>query len=99
MENLKIDNSKLIEAWAAAGALEKSLTASYEECDQLLSYLNDATWSGKSRDAFVSFIEIIKKYHKSLKDASHLNTVALEQLKESIDNYSQYKEVVEVKNL
>lgn len=99
MAGVKIDGDKLNEAKIAAKALEASIESTYEQCDQLLAYVQSAKWKGKARDSFISYIDIIIQYHKDLKAAAKLQTKALNNLDGYIDDFSKDSSVKEVRNL
>ncbi|MGE6260577.1 WXG100 family type VII secretion target [Heyndrickxia sporothermodurans] len=99
MGSVKIYGDKVNEAKAAAKALEQSVKTSHEKCEQLISYLHSAKWSGKSRDAFLSYIEIIQKYHKDLSSAVAKQTKALNNLDGYYNDFLQDSSVKEVRNL
>ncbi|WHY67414.1 WXG100 family type VII secretion target [Neobacillus sp. SuZ13] len=99
MGSVRIDVDKVNEAKAAAKALEQSIEQTYESCEQLISYLHSAKWSGKSRDSFLSYLEIIQKYHYDMKSAVAKQTKALNNLDGYIDDFLQDGSVREVKNL
>jgi hypothetical protein len=96
---VRIDGDKVNEAKAAAKALEQSIEQTYESCEQLISYLHSAKWSGKSRDSFLSYLEIIQKYHYDMKSAVAKQTKALNNLDGYVDDFLQDGSVREVKNL
>ncbi|MEN1967625.1 WXG100 family type VII secretion target [Lentibacillus sp. N15] len=99
MSKVEIDGEKLNEAKIAADALESSIKTSYEQCDKLISYVESANWKGKSRDTFLSYIDIISKYHNDLKSAVALQTKALNNLESYMNDFKQDSSVKEVKNL
>jgi len=99
MGNVRIYNDKLHEAQAAAKALEESLEKAYDTCEQLISYVNSAKWSGKARDTFLSYLEIIRPYHKDINKAVSKQTKALNHLDRNIGDFSQDSSVREVRNL
>ncbi|MUK87587.1 hypothetical protein GMD78_04125 [Ornithinibacillus sp. L9] len=99
MGDVKIDGSKLNEAKAAARAMESSLKSTYRQCESLISIVQSASWKGKSRDAFITYLEIINQYHKELKEAATLQTKALNNLEGYIDDFKKDSSVREVRNL
>ncbi|MEH7272502.1 WXG100 family type VII secretion target [Neobacillus vireti] len=99
MGNVKIETGKVQEAKAAAQALEKSITSTYDQCQQLISTVQSAKWSGKSRDAFLTYLEIIQKYHQDMKSAVAKQTKALNNLEGYLDDFLQDRSVKEVRNL
>jgi len=99
MSEVKIDGGKVNEAKAAAKVLEQSINLTYDQCEQLISYVNSAKWSGKSRDAFLTYLEIIQKYHRDMKTAVAKQTKALNNLDGYFDDFLQDGSVREVRNL
>ncbi|WP_040205552.1 WXG100 family type VII secretion target [Neobacillus jeddahensis] len=99
MGSVRIDGDKANEAKAAAIGLEQSIEQTYESCEQLIAYLHSAKWSGKSRDSFLSYLEIIQKYHHDMKSAVAKQTKALNNLDGYLDDFFQDGSVREVKNL
>ncbi|MEH7118624.1 WXG100 family type VII secretion target [Neobacillus vireti] len=99
MGNVRIDGDKVNEAKAAAEALEQSIERTYDQCEQLISYLHTAEWSGKSRDAFLTYLEIIQKYHHDMKCAVAKQTKALTNLEDYFGDFLQDSSVREVRNL
>ncbi|WP_066390720.1 WXG100 family type VII secretion target [Neobacillus mesonae] len=99
MGNVKIDGDKVNEAKSAAKALEQSIDQTYEQCEQLIAYVHSAKWSGKSRDAFLSYLEIIHKYHKDMKSAVKKQTKALNNYNGYVGDFLRDSSVAEVRNL
>ena len=69
MGKVRIYEERVNEAKAAAKILEQSIKTSRDTCEQLISYVLAAEWSGKARDSFLSYLEIIQKYHKDIEAA------------------------------
>ena len=69
MGKVRIYEERVNEAKAAAKILEQSIKTSHDTCEQLISYVSAAEWSGKARDSFLSYLEIIQKYHKDIEAA------------------------------
>jgi hypothetical protein len=99
MGKVIIHEDKLNEAKTAAKALEQSIDQTYETCKQLLSYVNKAEWNGKARDSFLTYLEIIEKYHQEMKGAVKKQTKALNNLDGYLDDFLKDSSVKEVKNL
>ncbi len=99
MGSVRIDGDKVNEAKAAAKALEQSIEKTYDQCQQLISYLHSAEWSGKSRDSFLTYLEIIQKYHFDMKSAAAIQTKALNNLEGYFNDFLQDPSVREVRNL
>lgn len=99
MGSVKIEGNKVNEAKIAARAIEVSVGRTYESCGKLISYVNSAKWSGKSRDNFLTYIEIIQLYHKDLQSAVEKQTKALENLDQYVGDFNRDSSVKEVRNL
>ncbi|NRD77650.1 WXG100 family type VII secretion target [Bacillus sp. BRMEA1] len=99
MGSVRIYGNKVNEAKAAAKALEQSIEKTYEQCVHLRDYVNSAKWSGKARDSFLTYLEIIEKYHEGMKSAVHKQTKALNNLERDFDDFLQDGSVKEVRNL
>ncbi|SDZ50500.1 Proteins of 100 residues with WXG [Evansella caseinilytica] len=99
MSDVNINIYKLDAAKQAAQALENSITTSHRECKKLLSYVESSKWSGKARDAFLCYLEIIYQYHGDLKEAAALQTKALKNLDKYMDDFNRDSAVREVRNL
>ncbi|CDQ40392.1 MULTISPECIES: WXG100 family type VII secretion target [Virgibacillus] len=99
MGDVRVDGNKLNEAKTAAKALEDSINSTYEQCEELLSFAQSAKWSGKSRDSFISYLDIIHQYHHDLKSAVALQTKALNNLEGYMDDFNKDSSVKEVRHL
>lgn len=99
MGSVRIHEDKVNQAKAAAKALEQSVDKTYEHCEQLISYVQSAEWSGKSRDSFLTYMEIIQQYHQDMKSAVEKQTKALNNLDGYVDDFLQDSSVREVRNL
>lgn len=99
MGNVKIEMDKASDAREAAARLHKVITETHTSCTKLLSYIEGAKWSGKTRDSFISYLEIIEKYHKDLDKALSKQVKALENLEGYISDYQNDGKVREVRNL
>lgn len=53
----------------------------------------------KTRDAFLSYLELIIELNADMKDALKDHTAALDALQMHIDDFSKLSEVQEIKNL
>ncbi len=99
MSEVKINSDRLSEAKKAAASLESSIKGSYKQCEELISYTHAATWSGKARDSFLTYLEIIFQYHKDLKEAAALQTKALNNLEGYFNDFNNDGSVRKVRNL
>lgn len=99
MGEVKIHNAETVQAKSAAKALERSIEAAYRDCGTLIARVESAKWSGKSRDTFLSYMELIEQYHKELVSIVKLQTKALDNLEGYKKDFLQDSAVSEVKNL
>ncbi len=99
MANVKIDAGKVAEAKAQAKIVETSLSAVHKQCQSLISYVNGAKWDGKTRDAFLTYIELIEKYHAEVKKQYKKQRKALNELQDYEADYEEQFIVREVKRL
>ncbi|WP_430536007.1 WXG100 family type VII secretion target [Listeria rocourtiae] len=98
-DKVTIQGDNVGEAKKIANDIDKALETSYEEAKNLKDYVNDVTWKGKSKKAFVAYLDIIVQYHKDVKSAMKEQTKALENLEKYIEAYDSESKVREVKNL
>ncbi|MFB6468429.1 WXG100 family type VII secretion target [Cytobacillus sp. Hz8] len=99
MGKVRIHDDKVKEAQVAAKALEQSIQTSLTSCNELVSYISGAKWSGRARDAFLSYLEIIQQYHTDMLDAAKKQTKALNNLDGYYQDFLQDCSVKEVRNL
>lgn len=99
MDKVLIHDEKVREAQIAAKELEKSLKTTYEQCQQLLSFVHSAKWSGKARDSFLTYMEILEQFHKDMVEAAGKQTKALHNLDGYRSDFLQDSSVREVRNL
>lgn len=99
MGGVKIYDNKVHEAMTAAKELEESIKRTYDSSKRLITFMHTAKWSGKSRDAFLSYLEIIHEYHKDLKKAVGKQTKALNNIDGYLNDFLQDGSVRKVRNL
>ncbi|MBC1487313.1 WXG100 family type VII secretion target [Listeria seeligeri] len=99
MGNLKIDANKVAEAKASAKIVGESLDATHKKCKAVISYVEGASWSGKSRDAFLTFMEIIEQYHADVKKNYKKQKKALNALDDYVKDFEDTSYAKDVKNL
>ncbi|MBC2175198.1 WXG100 family type VII secretion target [Listeria booriae] len=98
-DKVTIYGDKVGEARTIAKEIDIALKNSYDDATSLKSYVNGVTWKGKSKKAFVAYLDIIVQYHKDVKSAMKEQTKALENLEKYIEAYDSESKVREVKNL
>ncbi|KGL46534.1 hypothetical protein BMT55_14735 [Listeria newyorkensis] len=98
-DKVTIHGDNVGEAKKIANDIDKALKTSYDDATKLKDYVNSVTWKGKSKKAFVAYLDIIVQYHKDVKSAMKEQTKALENLENYIEAYDSESKVREVKNL
>ncbi|MEC1262250.1 WXG100 family type VII secretion target [Bacillus swezeyi] len=98
-EAVKLSHNGTIKALSHAKAIEKHVSDSLNKAKELKSYVESGKWSGKTRDAFLSYLELIIDLNADMKDALEDHTSALNVLEKSIDDFSKLSEVKEIQNL
>ncbi|EUJ47065.1 WXG100 family type VII secretion target [Listeria fleischmannii] len=99
MSDLFFDGSKVEEAISSAKLIEDSLQTTHKKCTSIVQYVNGAKWSGKSRDAFLTYMEIIEQYHADINKNYKKQKKALENLKDYSGDFEESSISTEVKNL
>ncbi|WP_099223946.1 WXG100 family type VII secretion target [Listeria costaricensis] len=99
MSKVKIDAGKVADAKTSAKQVEDSLEATHTKCKKLVKYVKDAKWKGKSRDAFLTYIELIEQYHEDVQKAYKKQRKALKNLDGYITDFKDGKEAEEVRRL
>lgn len=98
-ETVKISHNGTIKAHSHAKAIEKHVGDSLKKAKELKAYVESGKWSGKTRDAFLSYLELIIELNADMKDALKDHTAAIDALQMHIDDFSKLSEVQEIKNL
>lgn len=98
-DKVTIHGDKVGEARTIAKEIDTALEDSYTEATDLKTYVDGVTWKGKSKKAFVAYLDIVVQYHKDVKSAMKEQTKALENLENYIEAYDSESKVREVKNL
>ncbi|MBC6310990.1 WXG100 family type VII secretion target [Listeria sp. FSL L7-1582] len=98
-DKVEIYGDEAKEARKLAKEIDTALKNSYTDATSLQSFVHGVTWKGKSKDAFVAYLDIIVQYHKDVKSAMKEQTKALENLETYIEAYDSESKVREVKNL
>lgn len=99
MGSVKIHKSNVAEAKKAAQALERSIDTTYNTCETLTSYVLSASWEGKTRDSFITYLEILKQYHQEMLTTVKKQTKALNNLEGYTNDFKQDNSVRAVRNL
>src|SRR5690625_2173536 len=99
MSDVVIDGNRVGEAKQLATRVENSVKRSHDICETLVSNVAASKWEGKSRDAFLSYIEIIEQYHAELNEVVKLQTEALGNLENYIAEFPQDNRVRRMRNI
>ncbi|MCY8036383.1 WXG100 family type VII secretion target [Bacillus sonorensis] len=98
-ESVEISHNGTIKALSHAKTIEKHVGDSLRQAKDLKSYIESGEWNGKTRDAFLSYLELIIQLNEDMKDALNDHTSALNALEKSIGDFSKLSEVKEIQNL
>lgn len=87
MTNVKINPEEVKQALRQAKIVEASLEKTHKKCEKIISYVNGAKWKGKPRDAFITYIELLEKYHTDVKKNYKKQSKALEKVDKYINDF------------
>lgn len=99
MTDVLIDKDKLNDAKQDANSIKNSVKRTEQYCETLLSITSSSSWKGKSKDAFLTYLEIIVQYHHDLSEAVDLQKEALQNLEQYIGEFPQDSRVSKVRNI
>ena len=99
MEDVVINENKLSEAKQLASRIERNVKRTHMYAETLISTVASSDWKGESRDAFLSYIEIIEQYHAELTESVKLQTKAIRNLENYINEFSQDNRVRRMRNI
>lgn len=99
MGNVDIKRYGTVSAIQHAELIEESMGMALNECKDLKAFLSSATWKGQARNEFLTYIEIIEKYHDSMNKILSEHTVALKNLEVYTGNFSNDSLVRKVKSI
>jgi len=98
-DHVEIEESALDEVISAAEDIKHCLSVTYAHSQVLQNFVASAEWSGKHRDAFYSYLEILCKYHGKLYSISKKQVEALTNLKQYFNDFHAHTNVKQVRNL
>ncbi|QHZ45834.1 MULTISPECIES: WXG100 family type VII secretion target [Bacillus] len=98
-EAVEISHNGAAEALAHAKAIEKHVSDSLNKANELKSYVESGRWSGKTRDAFLSYLELIIDLNADMKKALKDHTSSLKHLEKHIGDFSKLSEVKDIQSL
>lgn len=97
MAELKIIYAELETALQLSKDINKELASSYQTVGELRSYLESAAWSGQTKNAFMTYLNLIYQYHNDLIGIMKEHETAVTSLKQSIDDYNSSSEVASIR--
>ena len=98
-QNVEITGSRLNEAIEQANIIKRSLYDAKASAEGFSSTLSGSQWSGRSKDEFQAFLDIIIQYHDDICTAADQNVEALENLKKDMDKLMNEAIVNEVEGI
>lgn len=99
MAELIIKQAELEKAINLSDQIHNTLTEALTEANEMKAFLEQARWSGKTRDAFYTYLSLIVQYHEELNGIMKEHTDVLKRLKESIETYQASDMVNKVRGL
>lgn len=97
MAELKVTYSELETALQLSKDINKELASSYQTVGELRSYLEGVMWSGQTKNAFMTYLNLIYQYHNDLIGIMTEHETAVTSLKQSIDDYNSSSEVASIR--
>lgn len=94
-----IDGSKIIQAKQLSVEIERAVKRAHISCKNLIATVNTASWRGKNRDTFLTYLEIIEQYHAELNQALKYQTKAIKNLEANISQFPSDNRAKRMKNI
>ncbi|WP_150284635.1 hypothetical protein [Rummeliibacillus sp. TYF-LIM-RU47] len=98
-QDVEINGSQLNEAIAQAKVIKRALYDAKASAEGFSSTISGSEWSGRAKDEFSAFLDIIIQYHDDICGAAQKNLESLEKLKKHMDELMQEDIVVEVEGI
>ncbi|PEI72630.1 WXG100 family type VII secretion target [Bacillus wiedmannii] len=98
-QEIEIHGNEISTAISYAEQIEKGVKDSLEQAKALQAQVTCSRWSGKTRDAFVCYLELLIQYNAQIADTLEIQTRALKELDKSIHSFTNRDEVVKMKIL
>ncbi|PEM57210.1 WXG100 family type VII secretion target [Bacillus pseudomycoides] len=98
-QEIEIHGSEVLSAISYAEQIEKGVKDSLEQVKALQSYVTGTRWSGKTRDAFLCYLELLIQYNSEVADTLEGQTKALKELDKNIHSFTNRAEVENIKRL
>lgn len=99
LSKLEITESAVETANTYAEELTTALEESNDKAKNLLSKVENSSWKGASKDAFVAYLTIVQQYHEDIYSASKKQKQALKAIPKGMEGYEAHGEVAKVKSL
>lgn len=99
VSDVRILAREVEKAKAAAKAIDASIKRTNVRCDTLLAYVASASWSGQTRDSFLTYLELIKQLHDDIEAITPKQTKALSNLAQYTDDFLNDSLVKQVRHL
>ncbi|MCP1122580.1 WXG100 family type VII secretion target [Bacillus sp. 3103sda1] len=98
-KEIEISGEGAANAITYAQQIENSVKDSLQQAKDLQATVTSSHWKGKTRDAFLSYLELIIQLNADMADALEDHTKALKDLDKHIHTFSNTSEVQTIKNL
>lgn len=98
-KEVEIIGSNTASAISYAQNIENGMKDSLNQAKDLKAYVTGAKWNGKTRDAFLSYLDLIIQYNSEMVEAFEGHTKALKELDKSIQTYGDIQKVRAIKQL
>ncbi|MDY6062621.1 MAG: WXG100 family type VII secretion target [Erysipelotrichaceae bacterium] len=99
MAELIIKKNELEKAIDLSDKIYNHLSDALTEANEMKAFLEQAKWSGKTRDAFYTYLSLIVQYHEELNGIMDEHAKVLKRLKESIEQYQSSDMVNNIRGL
>lgn len=98
-EEIEIYGSEALNALSYAEQIEQGVKDSLQQARELQAYVISSHWNGKTRNAFLSYLELLIQFNTKMAEALEGHTKALKELDEHIQSFTNHPEVKEIKKL
>ncbi|AIK37235.1 MULTISPECIES: WXG100 family type VII secretion target [Bacillus] len=98
-QEIEIHGNEISSAISYAEQIEKGVKESLQQANELKSHVTGSRWNGKTRDAFLCYLELLIQYNSEVADALEGQTKALKELDKNIHSFTNRDEVENIKRL
>ncbi|GGE59385.1 WXG100 family type VII secretion target [Priestia taiwanensis] len=98
-QEVDISTSRTGEAIKHAEEMERDVKEALRLAKELQATVSSSLWSGQTRDAFLSYVDLIIQLNVDMVDTLEVQTKALIELEDNIHSFSSTKEVQIIKSL